>query len=218
MTRPPASLRIALIDDHILILDGLEKTLRSIAGTPEVIAAYSPIEILKRILGGEHFDLIICDLIMDGMNGLAFLGALKSQQNQIPVLIMSGIALDPPIGQMKALGAAGFIHKSTDPASLERVVNKILSGQTYFPDQDTTASSAITEPVDQDGFDAMNNLTDRQLVVLKALASGASNREISDRLSISQNTVKTHIKNIYDAMGVSRRTACIQKARLYGII
>jgi DNA-binding NarL/FixJ family response regulator len=218
MTSPSRPRRIGLIDDHTLILDGLEKTLASMSSTFEVISATSPTHILDQINAGETFDLILCDLIMDGMNGLAFLGALQSRRDPTPVLLMSGIAMDPPIAQMKSLGAKGFLHKSANPATFEGIINTIIAGGDHFPDEDEILTEVAEQPYDQGELEAINNLTGRQLEVLRALANGASNQEISDRLSISPNTVKTHIKHIYEAMGVSRRTACVQKAQLYGIL
>lgn len=210
--------RIAIIDDHNLVLNGLQQTLAAMNDDYEIIGASSPTDILDRLTKSEPFDLILCDLIMDGMNGLAFLGALKSRRDRTPVLLMSGIAMDPPIQQMQALGAAGFVHKSIEPAALQTVIQKVLNGETYFPGADSAPPDSMESAFDHDEIVAINNLTDRQKEVLKALAKGATNQQISDQLSISPNTVKTHIKHIYDAMGVSRRTACVQKAQLYGII
>lgn len=210
--------RIAIIDDHALVLDGLVKTLQGFASAPHVTGAASPTEILDRIDAGEVFDLVICDLIMDGMNGLAFLGTLKTRRIHVPVLLMSGMALDPPLQQMRSLGAKGFIHKSADLATFEKSINELIAGRTAFPDDNVIQLPKVLDPFERDELSAINSLTDRQKEVLKALANGATNSEISDRLSISPNTVKTHIKHIYQAMGVSRRTACVKKARLYGVI
>jgi len=214
----PTPQRIAVIDDHNLVLDGLKKTLAGMDGNYDVVSAASPTEILNRLQAGETFDLCICDLIMEGMNGLAFLATLNARQCQIPVLLMSGIAVDPPIQQMKSLGAKGFVHKSADPQTLETIIQTILSDGTSFPDDDAIEDQPTIAPFDMAELDAINNLTARQLDVLKALANGAINQEISEQLSISPNTVKTHIQHLYKAMGVSRRTACVQKAQLYGII
>jgi DNA-binding NarL/FixJ family response regulator len=210
--------RIAIIDDHALVLDGLVKTLSDIASKPDVVGASSPTEILDRISSKETFDLIICDLIMDGMNGLAFLSALQTRRIMTPVLLMSGMALDPPLQQMRSLGAKGFIHKSADLDTFELIVDRVIAGRTAFPDEDLAAHANAGDTVDHDELAAINALTDRQKEVLRAIANGETNGEISARLSISPNTVKTHIKHIYMAMGVSRRTACVQKARLYGVI
>ena len=218
MISPETPRKIGLIDDHKLVLDGLEKTLVGMNIARTVSTYSSPSDILDRIDQGETFDLIITDLIMDGMNGLAFLSALRSRKNRTPVLLMSGIAMDPPLEQMKSLGAKGFVHKAADPEIFETAIETILSGGTHFPADSLAGGNALETPVNRDELSAINGLTDRQLEVLKAMAKGATNQEISDKLCISPNTVKTHIKNLYDAFGVSRRTACIQKAQLYGIL
>lgn len=216
--RSDDALRIAIIDDHALVLDGLVKTLRGMASEPLVTGASSPTEILDRIDAGEIFDLVICDLIMDGMNGLAFLGTLKTRRINVPVLLMSGMALEPPLQQMQSLGAKGFIHKSADLRAFERSVSEVIAGRTAFPNDEAGRAADPVDPFDRDELAAINALTDRQKEVLRALANGATNSDISDQLSISPNTVKTHIRHIYQAMGVSRRTACVKKARLYGVI
>lgn len=216
MSSPDHPCKIGLIDDHKLVLDGLEKTLVGLNAARTVTTSSSPTQILDQLDQGETFDLIISDLIMDGMNGLAFLSALRSRRDKTPVLLMSGTAIDPPIEQIKSLGAKGFVHKAADPDVFESAIETILSGGTYFPEDDSEHRDET--PLDHDELAAINNLTDRQLEVLRALANGATNQEISDKLFISPNTVKTHIKNLYDAFGVSRRTACVQKAQLYGIL
>ena len=208
--------KIGLIDDHKLVLDGLEKTLVGLNAAWTVTTSSSPVKILGLLDQEERFDLIISDLIMDEMNGLAFLSALRARRAKTPVLIMSGTAIDPPIEQIKSLGAKGFVHKAADPDVFEEAIETILSGGSYFPEESDT--DADDTPLDRDELDAINSLTDRQLEVLRELANGATNQEISDKLFISPNTVKTHIKNLYDAFGVSRRTACVQKAQLYGIL
>ena len=208
--------KIGLIDDHTLVLDGLEKTLLGLNAVWTVTTSSSPVKILGLLDQEERFDLIISDLIMDEMNGLAFLSALRARRAKTPVLIMSGTAIDPPIEQIKSLGAKGFVHKAADPDVFEEAIETILSGGSYFPEESDT--DADDTPLDRDELDAINSLTDRQLEVLRELANGATNQEISDKLFISPNTVKTHIKNLYDAFGVSRRTACVQKAQLYGIL
>lgn len=218
MNSPTSPRRIGLIDDHKLVLDGLERTILSLNQDDIVITASSPTHILDRLDQGETFDLIISDLIMDGINGLAFLSALNSRQIDIPVLLMSGIAMNPPIEQMRSLRAKGFVHKSADPEVLGTVIETLLTGGTYFPDQNKELIDPDEPPFDRDELAAINGLTERQIEVLRALATGATNQEISDSLSISLNTVKTHIKNLYEALGVSRRTACVQKAQLYGIL
>lgn len=200
------------------MLDGLGKTIAGISCGFDIIGASSPVEILDRIEAGETFDLILCDLIMDGMNGLAFLSAVNARRIKTPILLMSGIAIDPPLQQMRRLGAKGFVHKSADPDQLAEIIKAVLSGQKVFPAENAAPGQTKDTTLDTDELEAVNRLTSRQLEVLRALANGFTNQEISDQLSISPNTVKTHIKHLYDAMGVSRRTACLQKARLYGII
>jgi len=212
--------KIGIIDDHRLFLDGLYLVLSNLNADHEFFPTTSPMDLLQRIREQEAFDLIICDLVMLEMNGLAFLVALKTLRSKIPVLVTSGIMTDPPIQQIQALGGKGFIHKSAQPEALEQAINAILAGGTVFPGeapltvraQETVKNNAVREA------EISATLTPRQLEILKLLATGASNREISTQLHISQNTTKTHLKQIFQIMDVSRRTECAQKARLIGLV
>lgn len=217
--------RIALIDDHHMFLDGLREVIKSLEQRYECTSFASPREALRQIEVGTVFDLILCDLVMAEMNGVAFLQALKVRHVRMPVLILSGIDTMPPVETVLNLGARGFVAKSAPSSELRKAINTVLEGEIFLSTEmwslvgnrtNAPASGPSGEP---DKLATGEHLIGpRQIEVLKLIAEGYSNRHISEVLNISENTVKTHIQNIFRQMNVTRRTACVSKARTLGLI
>ena len=206
---------IGIIDDHQLFLDGISLLVANIDPATVVVPHPSSRSMLDALAAGETYDLIICDLIMRELNGLAFLGALKTMESSPPVIIMSGISTHPPIQQVRSLGAKAFIHKSADPDTLKQVIQTVRDGGDWFPDSVATQDAANEARSDSD---ICTELTKRHEEILTLLAGGAGNRDIADTLCISENTVKSHLKQMFANFGVTKRTALVQRARLLGLI
>lgn len=211
--------RIGIIDDHQLFLDGISLLVANIEPNIAVVTHGSSKSMIDALNVGETYDLIICDLIMRELNGLAFLGALKTLKSTPPVIIMSGISSDPPIQQVRAMGAKAFIHKSADPEMLKHVIQTVRDGGTWFPgcltEVDTQTAALASEPADSDVW---ATLTKRHKEILALLVDGASNRDMADILCISENTVKSHLKQMFTNFGVTKRAVLVQRARLLGLI
>ncbi len=187
------------------------------------VAPYEcPLELIEQLESGVAYDLIVCDLIMSRMNGLAFVDAIR-RSHAIPVLILSGINTAPPISEMRKLGVVGFVHKSEDDAVLFKAISEALAGRTFYRlgenGEGETAVGDFGRQVELAGdTGAVPSLSPRQMEVLQLLAGGATNAEIADTLSISSNTVKSHLKVIFDAFRVTKRTSCVRAARAVGVI
>ncbi|WP_262690544.1 response regulator transcription factor [Kordiimonas aestuarii] len=218
------TVKIVVLDDHRMFLDGISMLVESMAPHYAVSNFHMPVNLLGSLENNTQYDLIICDLIMDQMNGLAFVAAARAHNKRVPILMLSGINTDPPIAEMVRLGASGFVHKSADNETLQRAVESLLAGGSFFEGYEKLGGMSA-EPVDSVRFDEACALTDplpslgkRQTEVLKMISQGASNKEISNRLAISENTVKTHLRHIFTALGVNKRTACVRKAQALGLI
>ncbi len=214
-------LKIAVIDDHRLFLAGFTLLLEQF-DKPFVVTPFGePVSLLHSLDDGLIFDLIICDLVMPSMNGLAFAQALRDQSS-VPLMILSGINTYPPISEMKQLGVSGFVHKSADDEVLLAAIQTVLAGKTSFPDAGETGTEApdsnfgdVAEPYE---VESVPVLTPRQIEVLQLISNGASNAEISASLGISANTVKSHLRQIFDLLQVNKRTACVRAAQAFGLI
>jgi len=210
-----------VLDDHRIFLEGISLLL---AESYTVNSFSAPIALLRRIEGGKSFDLILCDLIMNEMNGLAFIAAVRAHTGKVPILVLSGINTAPPIAEMMRLGASGFVHKSADNNTLVNALETVLTGGQYFVNefgQDIVGEAPISKYArvdDGDDEDSLPSLGARQFQVLQMIAQGASNKEIANRLNISENTVKTHLRQIFAELRVNKRTACVRKAQTLGLI
>lgn len=215
---------IAVVDDHKVFLRGFTLLVESLSDRFTVTGFDAPINFLSELESGVKFDLIICDLIMNSMNGLAFIAALQNHSKQLPVLVLSGINTTPPITEIKKLGGNGFVHKSVENNILLEAIETLLSGKPYF--ENGFDLSAVECPLSSE--QCRENLTYiaptlpklgvRQIEVLRLMAEGASNKDISKTLGISENTVKSHLKYIFQALGVNKRTSCTRKAQTMGLI
>jgi DNA-binding NarL/FixJ family response regulator len=218
------ALQIALLDDHQMFLDGISMLFNGFGDRFNVTPFNTPKDLIDVVDAGVAYDLVICDLIMREMNGLAFITTLRSHSKSTPILMLSGINTDPPINEIIRLGANGFIHKSADNDTLLAAVDAIAQGKTYFPEGFTPSTGSgqrsYSQSDEYDEFDAdhIPNLSKRQVEVLELIANGASNKQISAEMTISENTVKSHLKQIFAEMRVNKRTACVRKARTLGLI
>lgn len=221
MTQP---IRIALVDDHHMFLDGLREVIKSLDPRYQTTGFVSPRAAVRDIEAGASFDLILCDLVMAEMNGVAFLQALKARNVRTPVLILSGIDTVPPVETVLKLGARGFVAKSAPSALLRQAISTVLEGEVFLSEEmwslvGKSPRAVPSEPNEADASQVGEQLIGpRQLEVLILLADGYSNKRISDVLNISENTVKTHIQHIFRQLNVTRRTACVSKARSLGLI
>lgn len=145
-------------------------------------------------------DVVVLDLYMPDLDGLACLSRIHAQQPDLPVVILT--ASSAPLAREAALaaGAADFVPKSIDLRRLgPALVGAVARAR-------TRRRGPIRRPPRGTGF------TERETVVLAAVANGMSNREIADSLSVSPATVKFHLGNIYRKLGVTNRTAAAQWA------
>lgn len=215
---------IAVVDDHKVFLRGFTLLIESLSDRYTATGFDSPVDFLLELESGtQQFDLIICDLIMNSMNGLAFIAALRNHSKWLPVLVLSGINTAPPIAEIKRLGGNGFVHKSVENSTLLEAIEALLARKPYFTnglDNSLIENSVFSESESEDSVftTPLPKLGARQIEVLRLIAEGATNKDISDNLNISENTVKTHLKHIFQELGVNKRTACTRKAQVMGLI
>lgn len=198
-TTLPEQISLLLVDDHKIFLDGLALALQPLTRELRIETAQNA-EQAEHCLGLADFDLILLDLRLPDMPGLELLRRWQAQGRITPVAILS--ASDSPQEAQAALaaGALGFIPKSSDGDELRQAVTRVLLGETLPAPQPATIAE----------------LTPRQQEILPLLADGLPNKLISRRLGLSEDTVKTHLKALYQELNVHSRTACVAAARQRG--
>ncbi|MGH6928738.1 MAG: response regulator, partial [Dongiaceae bacterium] len=202
-------MRILLADDHDLVRDTIEEFLKRLAEDLQVHHAATLSQALDVVRSAADLDLILLDLRMPGMNGLAGLKSVQAESGSVPVVILSGEADPKTIRNALQAGAAGFVPKTMRGTTLLNALRLVLAGERYIPDV------LLAEPAADDGADGdqgLASLTRRERDVMRLLVEGLPNKEIGRRLKIEVVTVALHLRSIYRKLGVASRTQAVRMA------
>ncbi len=198
---------LLIADDHPLFRAALRQAAEHSLPDCHVREAADLAAVLVALHTEPDTDLVLLDLHMPGSQGLAGLAALRGQHPGVAVLVVS--AHDEPRVVRRALdhGAAGFISKSASPAEIGAAIRQVLDCGTWLPPALAAAVATLSaDPADTDLACRLARLTEQQSRVLALLAEGLLNKQIADRLSIQERTVKAHVTAIFEKLGVRNRT------------
>ncbi|HDR1080620.1 TPA: response regulator [Pasteurella multocida] len=194
-------MKVLIIDDHPLMRRGI-KQLMELAPNFEVVAdAGNGREGISLALQTQP-DLIILDLNMKGLSGLDTLKALRAEGIDARILILTVSDLKSDIFTLIDAGADGYLLKDTEPDALLSQIQRIAQGEVILSD---SIKDALIER--QMNADPIYSLTDREMDVLRLIATGLSNKQIAGQLFISEETVKVHIRNLLRKLNVHSRVA-----------
>jgi len=203
------ALKVLVVEDHPVYLEGLYYVLESLADEV-LIESVQGLEAAKAMLSKTtEFDLILLDLSLGDGPGLSLLRYLQIHRILIPVAILSASEESQDVGAAIAAGASGFISKASGRREIARSIAAVLEGETPLPEfykQDNTPSPDA--PV----------LTPRQYEVLQLLAEGLPNKRICQQLELTEHTVKSHIKTLFSIFEVHNRTECAHAAAECGLL
>jgi DNA-binding NarL/FixJ family response regulator len=201
-------LKVLAVDDHRLMLDAIRAVMDREDDIWLVAEADAGDKVLP-LVGQTGPDVVLLDVRMPGMDGLAVLEQLRERYPTVEVVMLS--AIDDPSLVRAALerGAAAFVLKHVDPRDLAAAVRQVVGGAIFRP-LDLLPASAGS--MDEAG------LSKRELSILEALESGASNAAIAKDLFLAEQTVKFHLTNIYRKLDVSSRTEAVHSAYERGIL
>jgi len=215
-------MKIIIADDHAMTRAGVISALSEMYPAADIIECKDATGVLLAAKS-TPLDLAIVDLFMPGSDGFLLLKKLCNSYPELPVAVLS--ASDNPSHVRKAfdLGVSGFIHKSSSFELMHEAINKVLAGGTYKPSSQTvTTELAETQVHDyetpQNREALLSSLTKRQLDILICLAKGQTNKAIAGQLSISENTVKTHLKALMVALSCQNRTEAGVMAEKLGLL
>ena len=210
-------IRILVADDHLIIRQGLRLILETQDGFDLVGEASDGSEAI-RLCGELNPDVVLMDLRMPGMDGLAAIEKLREIQPGIAVVILTTFNEDELMLRGLRLGAKGYLLKDTDRESLFDAIRAAARGETLLkPDV------MIKLMTKMDGTAMLSKagtllLTEREMEVLEAVARGERSKEIALRLGIAERTVKAHLASIYHKLGVDSRAAAIAAAAQRGLL
>jgi DNA-binding NarL/FixJ family response regulator len=192
-------MKILIADDHAILRKGLIEILHESFPTLEYFEASNSTEVLQ-ITRKETLDLILLDISMPGRNGLETLKQIRADGIQTPILILSVQSEDQYAIRVLKAGASGFLNKDSAPEELINAVNHILKGKKYISSNivDKLAQS-LSRPINQPLYET---LSDRELQVLKYIASGKTVSEIGREISLAVNTISTYRARILDKLNL----------------
>jgi two-component system, NarL family, response regulator len=204
-----AKVRVLVADDHAVVRMGLVSLIHSEPGLEVVGEAEDGRQALE-MFRQLRPDLLLADLRMPVMDGVAMTQALCREWPAARVIILSSYEGDEEIYRALEAGARGYLLKrDTLGDEMLRAIHAVHGGQHYIP---PTVAATLAERLHRSG------LTPRELEVLKAIANGMSNKRIADLLAIAEGTVKIHVTNILGKLGVSDRTEAVTAAIRRGIL
>lgn len=200
-------MRVVIADDHRLVLDGIKRALESDGDFEIVGETQSGTQVLP-IVGREKPDLVLLDVRMPHMDGLACLDEIKRRHPEVKVVMLSASTSADLVEAALRRGASAYIVKTVNPDDLPATLRQALEGNIH---------TALGMNEERSGAKSLG-LTERELTILGALARGLSNDEIAKEFWVAPQTVKFHLTNIYRKLGVKNRTEATRLAYQHGLV
>lgn len=194
------TLRVMVVDDHLMVHVGLRGMMEAAQGIDLISEASSAEEAIVKVQVANP-DVILMDLILPGMDGIEATRQIKKTHPHIQIVVLTSYEDTEKIQTALAAGAVGYLLKNVSASELERAIRSAYEGRVTLAPE---AAQALLE-LSQLQQDAVNDLTERELEVLKCLAQGLSNVQIADHLVVSPFTIKAHVSNILSKLGVRTR-------------
>ncbi|TKC05387.1 response regulator transcription factor [Pedobacter polaris] len=207
------NLKIFIADDHQILIDGLTSFFNELDGF-EVIGHANDGLILLQEIATKTPDIVLLDLNMPKLDGMATLKKLKDNYPNIKVIILSNYHQSQLIKEAKALGANGYVLKNGSKSDLLSAIETVQTGKFYFPEEE---SKIENQSLFTDEFMKKHQLTKREVEIIRLVCKELNSKEIADKLFIAEFTVTTHRRNILSKLEIKNTPALINFAKQNGI-
>lgn len=216
--KSPTAIRVVLADDHELFRDGFSVMIRK---QPDIdlIGEAADGEELLRLCQQLQPDVIITDIKMPRMDGIAFMHRVKKELPHTGVITLTQFEEEALIAEMLEAGAKGYLLKSANKEELVEAIKKVYEGKTHYCFQ---TRNKITQLISTNGFNPYRKpqklvFNERETSIIRLICQGFTNREIAAQLFLSKRTIETHRENILHKMKVDSTAALIVYAMKNGI-
>jgi two-component system, NarL family, nitrate/nitrite response regulator NarL len=214
---PDARIRLVLVDDHPIILHGLQRLFEHEADI-EVVRTCTKIDEAVDAVRAFAPDVLVLDLKMQDGHGLDVMRALKAEGRGCPTVILTAAMHDDELTDAMALGVAGIVLKESPPASVVDCVRDVHRGERRIDLETLTRAVEHRRPRPHASGERTPPLTPRETEIVRLVAQGLRNKELAQRLSITEGAVKIHLHNIYDKLGVDGRLELVLSAQQKGLV
>jgi two-component system, NarL family, response regulator LiaR len=201
------AVRVIIVDDHSVVRQGLRMFL-SLDAELEVVGEVSDGQQAVDLARTLRPDVVLMDILMPVMDGITATGLIKKEMPDVEVVALTSVLEDATVIAAVRAGAIGYLLKDTKAEELCRVIRAASTGQVQL--SPTIAARLMRELRAPDSPEV---LTEREVEILRLIATGKANKEIASALTIGEKTVKTHVSNILAKLGVQSRT----QAALYAV-
>lgn len=206
-------IKVLLVDDHAIVREGI----RSLLSTePDIAVVGEAADGAEAVVQSGRLcpDVILMDLVMPGTDGIEATRQITARQPGQRVLVLTSFAADDQVFPAIKAGALGYLLKDSGPAELTRAIRQVYRGEPSLePPIARRVLHELSHPLKAAHAPTPDPLTAREVQVLRLVAQGRSNREIGERLKVTEMTVRTHLSNILGKLHLASRT----QAALYAL-
>ncbi len=211
--------RLVLVDDHEMVIEGLKSMLAGFQSRVRVVGQAVGTDRAAGVVESLDPDVVLCDIRMQNSSGLDLCLELRRRNPERKVVMLSVYDDEQYLFQALRVGAAGYLLKSINSEDLVRQLELVRSGETAIDGGMAARSVDTAARLQRDEFwpGARQGLTQRESEILSYMVTGLSNRGIANKLVIGDETVKSHLRSIYRKLEVADRTSAVATALREGI-
>ncbi|RRB02594.1 response regulator [Larkinella rosea] len=208
------ALRLLIADDHPLLVDGLISVLEEI----EDVLVLEPVSNGRQLIDRLRklvVDVILLDLNMPHLDGIASLKIIKTEFFHVKVIVFTSYDQPKLIREIKTLGAEGYLLKTSNSTTLKKAIATVAAGKTWFPE---TAVESPEPEIPADDFIKKYQITKREVEIIRMIAEGLTTKQIGDRLFVSEFTINSHRRNICRKLNIYTPVGLLNFAKEQGLV